>query len=179
LSRKRNGAGLPWVILAIATAALLAPAAGLSANAAADAANSDGANSLASVGPSASAGRTAAGAAFHSDAVSVKLASLVWRHGTSPAPAAADPIVEQTVSVAAPAATAPATPATPPATRLVATAGVNVHVGPAGATAKLFTLSRGETVTLADSRPNWTQVKRDSGQTGWVYSAFLAPAQGN
>jgi SH3-like domain-containing protein len=56
---------------------------------------------------------------------------------------------------------------------------VNVHANPDSQSDKLFVLQQGEPVELVATNANWIEVRNQSGETGWAYAKFLAPASAN
>jgi len=51
---------------------------------------------------------------------------------------------------------------------------VNVRSGPSASSDKLFVLAAGEDVKVAESDHGWAHVYRTDGESGWVYSRYLA-----
>jgi uncharacterized protein YgiM (DUF1202 family) len=126
-----------------------------------------------------------------------KLAALVWPHGDAPAKTAAvtpsanqadQPSSAKTANIQLAALTAPAQQqpeplaqpdALPSPKQFRAASAVNVRADPQNQSPKLFVLQQGENVELLSSNAGWIEVRTQSGQTGWVYSRFLSPAQAN
>jgi SH3-like domain-containing protein len=116
------------------------------------------------------------------------LTGLVWRHGEKPveqAPATTSAstqtdLLPSTRIAAPPSASQAAQPATSPSRRqFIAATAVNVRAYPDNQSDKLFVLQQGEPVELVATNANWIEVKNQSGETGWAYSKFLAPASPN
>lgn len=51
---------------------------------------------------------------------------------------------------------------------------VNVRAGPSSSTAKLFVLQQGTKVAVTETVDGWSFVTDGSGESGWVYSRYLA-----
>ncbi|HEV7276655.1 MAG TPA: SH3 domain-containing protein [Devosiaceae bacterium] len=55
--------------------------------------------------------------------------------------------------------------------------GLNVRSGPSSESNKLFVLKQDEAVQVAEMNGNWARVTTTSGETGWAYQRYLAPAE--
>lgn len=53
---------------------------------------------------------------------------------------------------------------------------VNVRAGPSSGTARLFVLKRGAKVAIMERSGGWAFVTDQNGESGWVYSRYLADA---
>lgn len=82
-------------------------------------------------------------------------------------PAAAQEVAVSTVEPAA---------APEPEMFVVTANGLNVRAGPSSSEAPLFVLREGEEIRIAETDGNWALVRSASGQSGWAYSKYLAPA---
>ena len=99
-----------------------------------------------------------------------------------PEPSAPVPPRQQvaTLSVSAPEPeVAEAAPEESPDARLlrVTTNGLNVRSGPSSDSGKLFVLKQDEAVQVAEMNGSWARVMTASGETGWAYQRYLAPAE--
>ncbi len=95
---------------------------------------------------------------------------------TAPAapPAAAMP---QNVALAQPATTStPPASAFPPGqeTATVGGSALNVRQGPASSYERLFVVQAGEQLAVLDKSGAWVQIRRPTGESGWVHSKYLA-----
>jgi uncharacterized protein YgiM (DUF1202 family) len=59
---------------------------------------------------------------------------------------------------------------------VVTAEGLNVRSGPSGGSGPVFVLLQGEEVQISETDGNWALVTSASGQTGWAYDKYLAPA---
>lgn len=55
--------------------------------------------------------------------------------------------------------------------------GLNVRAGPSGSSGKLFVLKQNEAVQVAEIQGNWARVTTSSGESGWAFQKYLAPAE--
>lgn len=55
---------------------------------------------------------------------------------------------------------------------------LNVRAGPSASTAKLAVLRPGAAVSVLETAGNWVFVRDESGESGWVYSRYLAGQAG-
>ena len=76
----------------------------------------------------------------------------------------------------------PATTSTPPAsafppgqeTATVGGSALNVRQGPASSYERLFVVQAGEQLAVLDKSGAWVQIRRPTGESGWVHSRYLA-----
>lgn len=55
--------------------------------------------------------------------------------------------------------------------------GLNVRSGPSSNSGKLFVLKQDEAVQVAEIEGSWARIMTASGDSGWAYERYLAPAE--